>query len=100
MLLVIQTQLAVQTAAQSIQVIKVAGIFHVVITVREQIAVQIDDVIVRHAGDIVHDDLVWLGAFVWNWTGIVGLVYIIYVMAEDRRILFLKGFVLFIYFFL
>ena len=70
-------------AAEVVEVVEIAGVFHIVAAVREQIPVQVNEIIVGHAGDIVHNDLVGFGLFVGHLPGIVGLVYIIYVMAED-----------------
>ena len=47
---------------------------------------QIDEIIVGHTGDIVHDDLIRLGLFIGNLPGIPGLVNIINMMTEDGAI--------------
>ena len=48
---------------------------------------QVDKIIVGHAGDVVHNDLVGLGLFVGLLPGIPRLVYIIYVVTEDGGVL-------------
>ncbi len=74
-------------ASQGIQVVKIAGVFHIVAAVREQIPVQINEIVVGHAGNIVHNDLIGLGFFVGHFPGVVGLVYIIYMVTEDGGVL-------------
>ena len=53
------------------------------VAVGEEVAVEIDEVIVGHAGDIVHNDLVGFRTDIGNRPGVMGLVYIIYMVAID-----------------
>ena len=69
------------------QIGEVAGIVHHVAAVGEQEVMQINDIIIGHAGDVVHHDLVGLGSLIRRMPGITGLVDIINMMTEDGRIL-------------
>ena len=48
---------------------------------------QINEIIIGHAGNVVHHDLVGLSPAVAHLPGIPGLVYIIHMMEQDGRIL-------------
>ena len=54
--------------------------------VGEKVAVQIDEVIICHARDIVDNKLIRLGLLIWELARIMRLVHIAYMMCEDRRI--------------
>ena len=82
--------LTVHFVSQGVQIVEIAGVVHIVVAVREQIPVQIDEVIVGHAGDVVHDDLVGLGLFVGDGLGVMGLIYIVDMVLEDGGVFLRK----------
>ena len=71
---VFHTDLSLQTGAFFVDVVEVAHIFHVIVAVREEVAVQFDEIIVGHTGDVVHHNLIRLGLLVRHLTMILGIV--------------------------
>ena len=67
----------------SLSFIEIALVFDTKRAVREKVAVQFDEVIVRHAGDIIDNNAVGLIVLIGDFAAIVRHVDIIDVMAED-----------------
>ena len=66
--------------------IKVSNIPDVRFGARKTMRIQIHKIIVRHASDIIHDDLVRFGGYVRRFSFVMRFVHVVDMVCKDRRV--------------
>ena len=65
--------------------IKIGAVLYAYLVVGEKLSIQVDEIVVRHAGDIVHHDLVAVGFFIRKASLVMSTIDVSYMVREDGR---------------